>query len=153
MGACMGTQKVKMQDLSKLSFDNMKLCEEEVLKLMNIPKENIINANIHVKDFDGAPVYINTNICGDLNKPFLVLVHGYGSAGPLYFKIIKKLTEHFCVILMDMVGMGASSRPKDYNKKTITPQQSIDYFVEYMELWRVAMGKYLAEKTVIADFT
>ena len=98
---------------------------------------------IKVKEYEGQPVDVNTNICGSHDKPFLVLVHGYGSAGPLYFKIIKKLTQYFCVILMDMVGMGGSSRPKDYDKKTISPEASIDYFVEYMELWRIAMSEHL----------
>lgn len=35
--------------------------------------------------------------------------------------------------------MGASSRPEDFSDK-FTPEQSIDYFVEYLEKWRVAMG-------------
>lgn len=35
--------------------------------------------------------------------------------------------------------MGASSRPSDYSKN-FTPEKSIDYFVEYLERWRVSMG-------------
>jgi pimeloyl-ACP methyl ester carboxylesterase len=77
--------------------------------------------NVLVKEHDGKPVYINTSICGSRDKPILVLVHGYASSGPLYFKAIKKLTEYFCVVLMDMIGMGGSSRPDDYPYKTITP--------------------------------
>ena len=35
--------------------------------------------------------------------------------------------------------MGGSSRPGDYDKK-FTPEQSIDYFVEYLERWRKEVG-------------
>ena len=36
--------------------------------------------------------------------------------------------------------MGASSRPADYPYKTIDATDSIDYFNEYFEKWRVSMG-------------
>lgn len=35
--------------------------------------------------------------------------------------------------------MGGSSRPGDYGK-VLTAEESIDYFVEYMERWRKSMG-------------
>jgi hypothetical protein len=39
--------------------------------------------------FDNEPVHIRTNICGIETNPFLVFIHGYGSSGALFFKIIK----------------------------------------------------------------
>lgn len=38
-----------------------------------------------------------------------------------------------------MVGMGGSSRPDNFNEKN-SPQEAIDYFVNYFEAWRVAMN-------------
>lgn len=35
--------------------------------------------------------------------------------------------------------MGSSSRPGNYDP-LFTPEQSIDYFVEYLESWRINMG-------------
>lgn len=35
--------------------------------------------------------------------------------------------------------MGGSSRPNDYDPDSFTAQQSIDYFVDYLEKWRVNM--------------
>jgi len=35
--------------------------------------------------------------------------------------------------------MGASSRPADYDCANLTPEQSLEYFVGYLEKWRVAM--------------
>lgn len=42
--------------------------------------------------------------------------------------------------------MGASSRPKDYDKSKITAEKTVEYFNDYIERWRVAMGKYLREE-------
>ena len=41
-----------------------------------------------------------------------MLVHGYGGSGLIFYKIIKALASHFDVYLLDIIGMGASSRPK-----------------------------------------
>ena len=50
-----------------------------------------------------------------------MLLHGYGGAGPLYFKIFKDLSTHFNLISFDMIGMGGSSRPDDF-KTNFTPE-------------------------------
>ena len=42
--------------------------------------------------------------------------------------------------------MGASSRPHDYNKSKITPEETVKYFNDYLEKWRVAMAGYLGEE-------
>lgn len=118
---CMGLTKQPSHDLLALNDENRLYCERQVLQLIGLPMSEVRTAKVKVKEFEGKDVYINTNICGSIEKPFLVLVHGYASSGPLYFKVIKKLTEHFCVIMMDLIGMGGSSRPNDYPRKTITP--------------------------------
>ena len=56
------------------------------------------------------------------------------------FQIAKQLIEHFCLITIDIIGMGASSRPDDYAKHSMTPEQTNDFFNDYLERWRVAMG-------------
>lgn len=58
----------------------------------------------------------------------------------MYYKIIKPLCLEFSLVMIDLIGMGGSSRPLDYNYIDMTAEQSIDYFVEYLERWRVAMG-------------
>ena len=67
------------------------------------------------------------------------MVHGYAGSGALLYKIFKGLSEHFKVVVVDIIGMGSSSRPKDFNYNEMTPQQSIDYFVDYLETWRKIM--------------
>lgn len=48
---------------------------------------------------------------GDQSKPPLVLVHGFGGSGALYYKVLKGLAVNFYVIVIDIIGMGSSSRP------------------------------------------
>ena len=64
---------------------------------------------------------MRTNIFGK-DKPILVLIHGYAASGPLFYKIIKPICEHFTLITIDIPGMGGSSRPDDF-KKTFTPEE------------------------------
>ena len=91
--------------------------------------------------YKGQNDYIRTNIFGDQTKPVLVLMHGYGGSGALFYRILKSLSEHFCVITIDIPGMGASARPNDACWKKITPLESNKYFVDKIEKWRIAMGK------------
>lgn len=42
----------------------------------------------------------------------MVLVHGYGGSGVMFWKIIKALTDQFYLIIIDILGMGGSSRPE-----------------------------------------
>ena len=55
---------------------------------------------------------MTTIVVGDNTKPTMVLVHGYGGSGTLYYKVLKGLAENFHVIVFDIIGMGSSSRPK-----------------------------------------
>ena len=67
----------------------------------------------------------------------MVLVHGFGGSGSLYYKVIKGLAENFYVIVIDLVGMGSSSRPV----WTITTGEEADaYLMASIEKWRINMG-------------
>ena len=67
----------------------------------------------------------------------MVLVHGYGASGLIFYKIIKQLSEHFHLILIDIIGMGASSRPAF---RAQNANEGEDFFVDFLEKWRLAMG-------------
>ena len=139
-----------------------------VLLLSGLPEDQIYAKDVLVGEHDYKNVYIHTVICGDYNpwrpdrelkyrsenrdpnlskekkppvkKPILVLIHGWGGSGPLFFKILKQICKYFCLILIDVPGMGASSRPLNFDYNKMTVEQSIDYFVDYFEAWRKEMG-------------
>ena len=124
----------------ELNDENLYEAEMKVLLLSGLPESQLRPKNILVGTHDGQPVNIRTTVCGDESKPKVVFVHGYGGSGALFFKIIKQMCKYFCVIFVDIIGMGASSRPSDYDYENITAEESIEYFNGYLEQWRKAMG-------------
>ena len=66
-------------------------------------------------------------------------MHGYGQSGATFYKMMKDIVEAgIYLILIDIIGMGASSRP-EFNKEQ-TAEQADEYFVNFLERWRVAFG-------------
>ena len=130
------------------TFKNLYIAERDLHDLAQM--DTIVSKNIEVKTIDDQPVYIRThfiNIKDRKSKPILVILHGFAAAGCLYFTIWKMLSEVFCVIGLDIIGMGSSSRPNDLDfKKKNDPKVCLDYFIEYIELWRIQMGKVLKEE-------
>jgi abhydrolase domain-containing protein 5 len=54
---------------------------------------------------------IRTLEIGDHSKPVMVLMHGYGASSVIFWKVMKPLSERYHLILVDVLGMGGSSRP------------------------------------------
>jgi len=44
--------------------------------------------------------------------PKLLLIHGFGASGMTYYRIAAQLSKFFRVTTFDLLGMGASGRPK-----------------------------------------
>lgn len=57
----------------------------------------------------------------------------------MFYKMLKPLVEHYKIILIDQLGMGASSRPPE-NLLELTSQETDEYLINWLERWRVAMG-------------
>ena len=129
----MGSSNGKEKCAYELNDQNLLNAERRVLELSQIPESEIKQINVKIREFKEQDVYIRTNVCGDLTKPKLVWVHGYGSSGPLFFKVIQQLTQYFCLIFIDLLGMGGSSRPNDFDKNKMTPAEVVEYFVESIE--------------------
>ena len=55
----------------------------------------------------------------------------------MFYKVIRGLTENFHVIVIDLIGMGSSSRPTWTTK---SGDDADDYFMTIMENWRIEMG-------------
>lgn len=100
---------------------------------------------VEVGSHDGKPMNIRTSMIGSPDKPILVMVHGYGSTGSLFFKLFSTLSTYFYVIVIDVLGVGVSSRENDYDKDRLTAEESTLYFVEKLEKWRIEVGKHLAD--------
>ena len=54
-----------------------------------------------------------------------------------FWKIVKPLSEKYHLVMIDIIGMGASSRP-EFNVKD--PEKVDEYLIDWLEKWRVQMG-------------
>ena len=43
-------------------------------------------------------------------KPTLVLIHGFGAGGAMFFPSLKPLLDQFRIVLVDLLGFGGSTR-------------------------------------------
>ena len=67
------------------------------------------------------------------NKPVLVLLHGYGGSGMVFYKILAELHQRYKVYMVDLMGMGRSARPPF---EADSPEEAEDFFINSLEHWR-----------------
>mmetsp|Transcript_5064 Transcript_5064/g.8633 ORF Transcript_5064/g.8633 Transcript_5064/m.8633 type:complete len:200 (+) Transcript_5064:11-610(+) len=146
----------KSTSLFILNHENLVLLQKRVLLFSGIDQKDIKLFFVKIDEVSGERVDVCTTVLGHqhLNdKPILIFAHGYAASGALYYKMYKGLLEKFCIILIDHVGMGASTRAKNFDPDNLSPQQTIDYFVENIEKWRKkfsqTMGKELTGFTLM----
>ena len=123
-----------------ITDENLASTEMDVLRMSGLPENQFEIRKIKVGTFEDEDVLMHTVICDqDASKPTLVIFHGYNGSGTLLYRLIKELSAKFTLILPDHIGMGSSSRPENFDKHNVSAQGSIDYFLDYIENWRVAM--------------
>lgn len=97
---------------------------------------------------------------GDKTKPPIVLIHGYGGSALIFFKLFKHFKENYHVIMIDLLGKGASSRPeflaKDKEEAEIFHLQAVEKWRQAMELDKFTLighsfGGYVAAKYAITN--
>lgn len=70
----------------------------------------------------------------------MILIHGYGAGGGLFYKILKDLSCYFHLFVVDLLGMGSSGRPL-YTCDTVDMAE--DFFVDAIHHWKVKVFKDL----------
>lgn len=71
----------------------------------------------------------------------LVLVHGFGGSSIIFYKLMKALSEKYHLIMVDIIGMGGSSRPVFQPESHVEAEE---FLVNSFEIWR--------RKVEITDF-
>ena len=100
----MGNKKAKL-----LTPGSLKKAERELLEYSGLTQEEYEVKKVFTNDEETC--YMTTIVVGDPQNPPLVLVHGFGGSGSLYYKVMQGLAANFYLIVIDLVGMGSSSRP------------------------------------------
>ena len=117
--------------------DRSKLLEHE-LKMFTltgkIQAEQVVQEDVYLDDDRTGQNFIHQITIKPEKQglPKVVLIHGYGGGGGVYFKMVEHMVNYYEVILIDLLGMGASGRPDfgltDYD-------ECVDYFMNSIKRW------------------
>ena len=140
--------------------DKIRKAEFDLLLCANVPLEQIQRRSVHFEYGEvGKPwrmVSIRTIIISDKDefdefaedKPTLVMIHGFGAAGVMFWPLFKSLLEHFRIVTVDLLGFGGSSRVQ-ISEDTYSDQQTMDdYIMGWLTKWleKCTQLGYLPEK-------
>ena len=118
------------------SIEQLDEGELKVIKLSNIDIDSFKSYSVEINDKGD---YIWTYEVGTASdeKPTIVIIHGFGASGMLFYQMFEKLSQEFHVVLLDLFGMGRSSRVEF----EIEDQDECEaFFVDSIENWREKMG-------------
>ena len=103
---------------------------------------------IHQIDFSTSDASIEDDIREGSReqKPRLVLIHGYGATGLMFYKCCDLLRREFRLTTIDMLGMGGSGRPPFHLK---TCRDAVAFFVHSIEAWMRTQDDIRQEKPVL----
>ena len=116
-----------MNKWSRFSYEELQNAED---KLVELSETSIISKKVSI----GNGNFLYVLYCGNSSLPILLLLHGYCGASMFFFKILKKLSEKYFVIMVDLLGMGRSSRPSFPFEKLSDCE---NFFVASLECFRV----------------
>ena len=127
----------KLQRAELGLFESVGLDPQQDLIIRNVPIYRNHSTNPDPENFIHEIKVIPNG--GAEGLPKLLMIHGYGGGGAVFYKMIKHLRQYFQVYTIDLLGQGMSGRP-DYEPKhdfdaTIAYfTESINAYVEQSDL-------------------
>ena len=116
-----------MADAEPITWEYYERAERDIFRLSGLPDECIQRSSVPIgKDCHGVQLTVRTAVVRaetdteTTTKPTFVWVHGYGGQSGMYQQVLWSMTKFFRVILIDMLGCGASSRPKSFKYQSMT---------------------------------
>lgn len=67
----------------------------------------------------------------------MVLVHGFGCGGAIFYRTLEDLSKFFHIYLIDLLGMGASGRP-EYTCTDVEGAE--EWFIRSIKCWKDKIG-------------
>ena len=119
-----------------ISDDSLTQAEVSLLTRAGLKPEEYKMHNIIVDDLNQEH-YLHCVEIPNPSKPKMVLVHGYGAGGGVFFRVVRDLSQYFHLYVVDLLGMGASGRPAF---EAETPELAEDFFVSSLKIWKERAG-------------
>ena len=112
--------------------DALEAAERELIRMSGVPFES---ERIYLEESEGFSVFCLKYV--QIDKPPLVLIHGYLGTSIIFYKLFQSLAKEFSVYCLDLMGMGRSSRPEFSAKGR---EETELFFVLPIEVCRVKLG-------------
>lgn len=113
-------------------YSDEKLWQAELdsFLMAGVHHSSIKQEDIHLSENDPEDYLHIVRITSDPKLPIMVLLHGYGGGSAVFLRLASGLQSKFNLILVDLLGMGASGRPT-YNCKTA--EDAIRFFTASLD--------------------
>lgn len=89
------------------------------------------NKGFYIKAFNKEVFVIDA---GNNNTNTLLMLHGYATSSFDYYKTLEKLSKHYRVVLIDLIGFGNSDKPLD---EYFTIIQQTDIVLETIKILQI----------------
>lgn len=114
-----------------------KLLQSEIDLLIHNNKlaiDDILIENINLDGSTNSQNYIHQVTIRPVREglPRIVMIHGFGGGGAVFCNMLPYLRNYFEVILIDLLGMGASGRPE---YECHSPEAAIDFHLDSIKAW------------------
>lgn len=131
---------------SVASKDAIEAAEKQLIKLSEV---HIETTHIPVDETHS----IFCAMMGDSANPPMIILHGWLCAGMMFYKMFKQLSSQYRVFVLDLMGMGRSTRPvfdaKDHEETEIFFVNPLEICRQYLRLDKMILvghsfGGYIA---------
>jgi pimeloyl-ACP methyl ester carboxylesterase len=107
--------------------------QNELLQELKIP---YTISKVFLDNNDDNNDYINTLHIKSINKPIIVIIHGFASGLATFVNVYEKLYNIYDIYAIDLIGYGLSSKPIFSNDYIL----SETLFIDSIEAWRIKLN-------------
>ena len=122
--------EIKLEYYQNELFNELKVPYNLFKVFLNININNNNNFDYLKND------YINTLHVKSINKPIIVIIHGFASGLATFINIYQKLYDIYDVYAIDLIGYGLSSKPIFTDDYIL----SENIFIDAIEAWRIKLN-------------
>lgn len=97
---------------------------------------------------DGSPFRARYFVFGDVNKPVLVMTHGYATKSLSHFMLFKPLSTHFRIIFFDNCSWGGNTRLSS-SSGLASPKHAREMMLSWIEAFFIAIDHLIPQKVLL----
>ncbi|HJL81219.1 MAG TPA: alpha/beta hydrolase [Gammaproteobacteria bacterium] len=104
------------------------------------PIESFATKDDQFADINGQKIRYREFNEGTNDKPYLILIHGFGHSLDSWRRVRPELQKYYHVVALDLIGFGLSSKPVDYDHSNENQAATIGLFADYLGIEKFIIG-------------